>query len=69
MVCAERERLAHEYRVAVDAFRDSVHALKNLRGIEFDLAYKTTEMRRAVVEIVRMALDHHRAEHGCYRND
>ena len=65
MVCPERERLAHEYRVAVDAFRDSVHALKDLRGFEFDRAYKNTELRRAVLENARKALDHHLAEHGC----
>ena len=65
MVCPERERLAHEYRVAVDAFRDSVHALKDLRGFEFDRAYKTTEFCRTVLENARKALDHHLVEHGC----
>jgi hypothetical protein len=65
MVCPERERLAHEYRVAVDAFRDSVHALKDLRGLEFDRAYKTTEDRRIVLDSARKTLDDHRAEHGC----
>jgi hypothetical protein len=65
VVCPERERLALEYRIAVDAFRDSVYALKDLRGLEFDRAYKTTELRRAVLENARKALDHHRTEHGC----
>jgi hypothetical protein len=65
VVCPERERLAHEYRVAVDAFRESVYALKDLRGLEFDQAYKKTELRHAVLENARKALDHHRTEHRC----
>jgi hypothetical protein len=65
MICPERERLAHEYRVAVDAFRESVYALKDLRELEFDQAYKTTELRCVVLDNARKALDHHRAEHGC----
>jgi hypothetical protein len=65
MVCPERERLAHVYHAAVDAFRDSVHALKDLRGAEFDRAYKTTDVRRAVLDTAKKALDQHVAEHGC----
>jgi hypothetical protein len=48
--CPEQERLALEYRVAVDAFRDCVYALKDLRGFEFDLAYKVLELRRIVLD-------------------
>lgn len=65
MFCPERERLARDYRVAIDAFRDSVHALKHLRGLEFDRAYKTTKLRRAELENANKALDHHRIDHGC----
>ena len=65
MVCPERERLAHEYRVSVNAFRDSVLALKDLHSVLFDRAYKTTEVRRAAIEKARIALERHRAELGC----
>jgi hypothetical protein len=65
VICPERERLALEYRIAVDTFRDAVYVLKDLHGLEFDRAYKTTELRRAVLEKARKALDHYRTEHGC----
>jgi hypothetical protein len=65
MVCPERERLADEYRVAIDAFRDSVYALKHLHGFEFDQAYKTTEDRRIDLENARTVFNQHLADHGC----
>jgi hypothetical protein len=65
MICPERVRLAHEYSVSVDSFRDSVLALKDLRSVEFDRAYEVTVVRRAALEKARMALEHHRREHRC----
>lgn len=65
MVCPERERLALEYRVSADAFRDSVLALKDLRGLAFDRAYQTTEVQRTRLQKARMALEDHRREHQC----
>jgi hypothetical protein len=43
----------------------SYHALKDLRGFEFDQAYGRTEWRRIVVENAVKALDHHLVEHEC----
>ncbi len=65
MVCPERELLAREYREAVDAFRDSVFALKDLHGFEFDREYRKSALRRIAVDKARIALDHHLIEHEC----
>ena len=64
-ICAERERLAEEYRACVDRFRIAVSALKNLLGAEFDRAYETSEKHRVAVEKSRLALSLHRTEHRC----
>ena len=47
MLCPQRQRLVKEYQTAVNTFKDSVLALKDLQGFEFDEAY----------EITRAALD------------
>ena len=64
-ICAERERLAEEYRGGVDRFRIAVFALKYLLGAEFDRAYETSEKNRIAVEKARLALSQHRTEHRC----
>ena len=46
MICAERERMAEDYRACLDRFRVAVSALKNLLGAEFDRAYETSEKHR-----------------------
>jgi hypothetical protein len=53
MLCSLRQRLVEEYQTAVNAFKDSVLALKDLHGIRFDEAYQTTEERRVTVEKAR----------------
>ena len=64
-ICAERERLAEEYRAGVDRFRVAVSALKSLLGAEFDRAYEISEKHRIVVEKAKFALVQHRTEHRC----
>jgi len=65
MICPERERLAHEYRVCVDRFRVAVFKLKDLRGPEFEQCYRASERYRVEVDEARVALDRHRHERGC----
>ena len=62
-ICAERERLAEEYRACLDRFRIAVSAPKSLLGAGFDRAYETSEKQRIVLEKARIALDQHRVEH------
>ena len=64
-ICAERERIAEEYRACVDRFRVAVFALKNLLGADFDRAYVTSEKHRVALAKARIALDQHRLEHRC----
>jgi len=64
-ICAEREKLAEEYRAYVDRFRIAVSALKNLLGAEFDRAYEISEKQRIAVEKARISLARHRVEHRC----
>lgn len=65
MPCAERQRLAREYRKSVDTFRDAVFATKGLKGPEYDSAYRTSEKSRIAAELARIALERHRSEHNC----
>jgi hypothetical protein len=65
-ICAERERLAEDYRACVDRFRVAVFALKNLLGAEFDRAYQTSEKHCIASDKARIALDQHRVEHRCH---
>ena len=65
MICAERERLALVYRTCVERFREAVFALKDLRGTDFDQAYRESEGYRTEVDKARTALDQHRTEHRC----
>ena len=64
-MCAERERMAEEYRACVDRFRIAVSALRHLLGAEFDRAYETSEKHRVALEKARIALSQHRTEHRC----
>ena len=65
VLCPERERLTHEYHVAMDAFQNSVAALRGLQSSQFDHHYKISESRRIAVEGARIALQNHRDTHSC----
>ena len=65
MVCLERWRLAREYYLAVDAFRQSVLALIDLDEAEFHRAFEIAEAYHVAIEMARDALKEHLAEHGC----
>jgi hypothetical protein len=65
MPCAERHRLARDYRKSVEAFRDAVFATKELKGPEYESAYKISEKMRIAAEQARIALEYHRSEHRC----
>jgi hypothetical protein len=54
-----------EYQTALNAFKDSVLALKDLHGFRFDQAYEITEERRVAVEKAKRAVEHHQREHRC----
>ena len=61
----ERERLTHKYHVAIDAFQNSVSALRGLQSSQFDHHYKVAESHRVAVDSARVALQSHRDDHGC----
>ena len=65
MICPERERLAHEYHIYAERFRDAVLALKDLHGVQFDRVYEQSELHRAALEKARRALEKHQADHHC----
>jgi hypothetical protein len=65
MLCSLRQRLVEEYQTAVNTFKDSVLALNDLHGFEFDEAYEITEERRVAVEEAKRAVEYHRREHRC----
>ena len=65
VLCPERERLTHEYNVAIDAHQNSVAALRGLQSFQFDQHYKIAESNRVAVEGARNALQNHRDAHSC----
>ena len=65
MLCPQRQRLVKEYQTAVNTFKDSVLALKDLQGFEFVKAYEITEECRLAVEKAKRAVEHHQREHRC----
>jgi hypothetical protein len=65
MICLERLRLAVDYQFHVQAFRDAVLDLLDLRGLQFRKAYAASEQFRVSAKKARIALQDHRKVHRC----
>ena len=65
MVCAEKTRLQDVFAVAIDHHAKKVKALHSTTGAAFDKALKDAASSRQEAAIARLAVEDHRAAHGC----
>ena len=70
MLCAERDSLQREHKVAVHNFHASIRDLVVLvdtsaADVDFNLAHRRIRATRRACEATRDGLDHHREGHGC----
>lgn len=68
MLCAERDSLRQEHRIAVQNFRASIRELVVLvdnSASDFNLAHWRIRTASHACEVARDALEHHQVEHGC----
>ena len=70
MLCAERDSLQQEYRVAAQKYRESIHDLVVLvdhsgTNSDFNLAHLRIRAARGACEVARATIEHHQADHGC----
>ena len=69
-MCAERDSLWQERRIAVKTFHAAIRDLVVLvdesgTDLDFNLAHLRVSAARGGCEIARAALERHQAEHGC----
>jgi hypothetical protein len=65
MICPERERLAKDYQIRVEAFRDAVFGLKDLHGPDFAKGQRRCDTLHLNAQSARLALEDHRKSHLC----
>lgn len=67
--CIEKERLMRSYQKAAAAYSDAVTLLQQKMGIspreEYDRMNRAADAARLNTEGARLALEQHRADHGC----
>jgi hypothetical protein len=67
--CGEKVRLTSEYQAATETFSKSVNELQDRIGTsskpEYDQLLRVSEEWRVRSEQARLALEQHRAAHGC----
>jgi hypothetical protein len=70
MLCAKRDSLWQDHRVAVKTFRASIRDLVVLvetsaAHSDFTLAHLRIRAACGACEVARATLEHHQIEHGC----
>jgi len=65
MACPERTRLQDIFAAAIDHHAKTVKALRDATGSTFDKALNVASLSRQEAEIARLAVEGHRAAHGC----
>ena len=67
--CAEKKRLAVEFSRTAEAYASSVSLLAQQIGVllraDYEQLHQETETARGEAERARLALESHKAEHGC----
>ena len=64
-MCAIQIRLTEQHTAAELAYRSGVARMKEMRGQEFQRAWRLVEHRRAFLERARLVLRQHEREHLC----
>jgi hypothetical protein len=64
-VCSIRSKLTQQQMAAESAYRNAVSRMKELRGPEFERAWRLSELKRASLQQVQQALLMHDREHLC----
>jgi hypothetical protein len=64
-MCRVQSRLAAEETAAVSAYRSAVARMKAVRGMEFERAWRLTEIRRQSLQHAQQRLRQHEHEHLC----
>lgn len=64
-MCAKQIKLTEQYKAAELAYRSAVARMKEMRGQEFERAWRVMEHRRASLQGARQVLSEHEQEHAC----
>lgn len=64
-MCSARSKLSEKHAAAVSAYKEAISRMKEVRGNEFERAWRLTENRRLSLECARKALADHEQEHYC----
>jgi hypothetical protein len=64
-MCAIQIRLTQQQIAAESAYRSGSARMKEMRGQEFERAWRLLEHQRASLERARLVLLEHEQEHGC----
>jgi hypothetical protein len=64
-LCPIQVKLTEQHTAAESAYRSSVARMKEMRGQEFERAWRLLEHRRASLERARQVLREHEQEHLC----
>jgi hypothetical protein len=72
MLCAEQNAFWQEYRAAVRNYHAAIRALVVLvddpaENPDFNRAHLQINSARELCDVAQAALEHHQAEHGCWR--
>ena len=65
MVCPEKTRLQDVFALAIDRHAKTVKALRTIAGPDFAKALMDASTVRHEAENARLAVEEHRARHGC----
>jgi hypothetical protein len=65
MICAERERLLHDYHAAVMTYAEVVRQLKKSGRNEFPWRFERADAARENCDHLREKIEEHRATHRC----
>jgi hypothetical protein len=64
-MCSIQRKLIEQYTASESAYRSAVARMKEMRGQQFERAWRLVEYRRASLERARQALAQHEQEHLC----
>jgi hypothetical protein len=64
-MCALQIKLIEQHTAADLAYRAAIARMKEIRGQEFERAWRLVELRRASLERARQVLRRHKEEHLC----
>lgn len=64
-MCSIQTKLTERYAIAESTYRSAIARMKELRGLEFERAWRLVEQRRTSLLGARLILRQHEQEHLC----